>query len=155
MRTKIPTTKLLCQLAAIVALSCTFIAKTTIAQTPGGTAIENRASVVFTDSDGNPFTAVSNTVTTTVANVSGLTITPDAGTRPNIVAGQTGVNFTFRVTNSGNFADQVRFLAGGASITLTGPGGVTAAAIAVNRKGGAHAGAPPTTKARARPSAAR
>src|SRR5260221_1835295 len=86
MRTKIPTTKLLCQLAAIVALSCTFITKTTVAQTPGGTSIENLASVVFTDSDGNPFTAVLNTVTTAVANVSGLTITPEAGTRPNIVA---------------------------------------------------------------------
>ncbi|HXM50631.1 MAG TPA: hypothetical protein VN956_22505 [Pyrinomonadaceae bacterium] len=140
MRTKIPATKLLCQLAAILALSCTFITQTTIAQTPGGTAIENRASVVFTDSDGNPFTAVSNTVTTTVANVSGLTITPDAGTRPNIVAGQTGVNFTFRVTNSGNFADQVRFLAGGASVTLTGPGVVTAAAIDVNGNGVIDAG---------------
>src|SRR6266446_9775568 len=135
MRTKIPTTKLLCQAAAILALSCTFITKTTLAQTAGGTAIENRASVVFSDSDGNPFTAVSNTVTTTVANVSGLTITPDAGTRPNIVAGQTGVNFTFRVTNSGNFADQVRFLAGGASVTITGPGVISAAAIDVNGNG--------------------
>src|SRR5258706_15251440 len=114
MRTKIQITKLLCQVAAIVALSCTFIIKTTVAQTPGGTAIENRASVVFTDSDGNPFTAVSNTVTTTVANVSGLTITPDAGTRPNIVAGQNGGNFTFSVTNSGKLADQEGFLSGGA-----------------------------------------
>src|SRR5882762_6540346 len=117
MRTKTPMTKLLCQVAAILALSCTFITNTTLAQTPGGTAIENRASVVFTDSDGNPFTAVSNTVTTTVANVSGLTITPDAGTRPTIVAGQTGANFTFRITNSGNFADQVRFLTRCASAT--------------------------------------
>lgn len=140
MRTKIPTAKLLCQVAAIVALSCSFITKTTVAQTPGGTAIENRASVVFTDSDGNPFTAVSNTVTTTVANVSGLTITPDAGTRPTIVAGQTGVNFTFRVTNSGNFADEVRFLAGGASVTITGPGVVSAAAIDVNGNGVIDAG---------------
>src|SRR6266849_5800537 len=135
MLTKIQTKKLFCQVAAIVALSCTFITKTALAQTPGGTAIENRASVVFTDSDGNPFTAVSNTVTTTVANVSGLTVTPDAGTRPTIVAGQTGVNFTFRVTNSGNFADQVRFLAGGASVTLTGPGVATAAAIDVKGNG--------------------
>ncbi len=140
MRTKTPTAKLFCQVAVILALACTFIAKTTIAQTPGGTAIENRASVVFTDSDGNPFTAVSNTVTTTVANVSGLSITPDAGTRPTIVAGQTGVNFTFRVTNSGNFADQVRFLAGGASVTITGPGVVTAASIDVNGNGVIDAG---------------
>ena len=112
MRTKSITT-LLCQLTAVVLLAGLFATQTTLAQTPGGTAIENRAAVVFTDSDGNPFTAVSNTVTTTVANVSGVTITPDAGTRPNIVAGQIGVNFTFRVTNSGNFADQVRFLAAG------------------------------------------
>src|SRR2546421_12121920 len=95
MRTKIPTTKLLCRVAAILALSCTFITKTTVAQTPGGTAIENRASVVFTDSDGNPFTAVSNTVTTTVANVSGLTITADTGTRPNIAAGHIIHNLPF------------------------------------------------------------
>src|SRR5258706_1061946 len=140
MRTKIPATKLLCQLAAILALSCTFITQTTIAQTPGGTAIENRASVVFTDSDGNPFTAVSNTVTTTVANVSGLTITPDAGTRPNIVAGQTGVNFTFPVTHSGNFAHPGRFLSRGASVTLTRPGGVTAAALYVKGNGVVDAG---------------
>ena len=139
MRTKSITT-LLSQLAAIVAITCVFTTQATFAQTPGGTAIENRAAVVFTDSDGNPFTAVSNTVTTTVANVSGLTITPDAGTRPNIVAGQTGVNFTFRVTNSGNFADQVRFLAGGASIIITGPGVVTAAAIDVNGNGVIDAG---------------
>src|SRR5258706_13571628 len=99
MRTKIPATKFLCQLAAILALSCTFITQTTIAQTPGGTAIENRASVVFTDSDGNPFTAVSNTVTTTVANVSGLTITPDAGTRPNIVAAETAGSLPFFMTD--------------------------------------------------------
>src|SRR5258707_1689972 len=96
MLTKIPATKLLCQVAAILALSCAFITKTTVAQTPGGTAIENRASVVFTDSDGNPFTAVSNIVTTTVANVSGLTITPHAGTRPNVVAGPTRGQFTVR-----------------------------------------------------------
>src|SRR5258706_4718670 len=134
MRTKSITT-LLCQLAAIVAIPCVITTQATFAQTPGGTAIENRAAVVFTDSDGNPFTAVSNTVTTTVANVSGVTITPDAGTRPNIVAGQTGVNFTFRVTNSGNFADQVRFLAGGASPTITRPGGATPAAIDVNGDG--------------------
>src|SRR5258707_13586020 len=140
MRTKIPTTKLLCQLAAIVALSCTFITRTTVAQTPGGTSIENRASVVFTDSDGNPFTAVSNTVTTTVANVSGLTITPDAGSRPNIVAGQTGVNFTFPVPNSGNFADQGRFLAGGGSITITRPGIGKTGAIEVKGNGGHEGG---------------
>ena len=140
MRTKNSITRLLCHAAAAIALSCIFVAQTSFAQTPGGTAIQNSAAVTFTDSDGNVLTAVSNTVTTTVANVSGLTITPDAGTRPNVVGGQTGVNFTFRVTNTGNFADQVRFLAAGASVTITGPGLVTAAAIDVNGNGVIDAG---------------
>src|SRR5438876_3812339 len=140
MRTKNSITRLLSHAAAAIALSCIFVAQTTVAQTPGGTAIQNSAAVTFTDSDGNVLTAVSNIVTTTVANVSGLTITPDAGTRPNVVGGQTGVNFTFRVTNTGNFADQVRFLAGSPSVTITGPGVVTAAAIDVNGNGVIDAG---------------
>src|SRR5258708_40280364 len=140
MQTKSSTRRLRCHLVALVALSCVFTAQTGYAQTAGGTAIENSANATFTDSDGHAFAAVSNTVTVMVANVSGLTITPDAGTRPTIVAGQTGANFTFRVTNSGNFADQVRFLTGGASVTITGPGVVTAAAIDVNGNGVIDAG---------------
>src|SRR5256885_6958259 len=136
MRTKNSITRLLCHAAAAITLSCIFVAQTSFAQTPGGTAIQNSAAVTFTDSDGNVLTAVSNTVTTTVANVSGLTITPDAGTRPNVVGGQTGVNFTFRVPKTGNFEDQVRFLAGGATVPITGPGVVTPAAIDLNVNGG-------------------
>ncbi|MFN2493949.1 MAG: hypothetical protein ABR501_13815, partial [Pyrinomonadaceae bacterium] len=37
---------------------------------------------------------------------------------PTVVPGQTGVLFSFNVTNTGNFADQVRFLANGASVYL-------------------------------------
>lgn len=101
----------------------------TFAQTAGGTNIENQASATYSDGNGNSYSTVSNTVTVTVANVSGLTITPDAGSRASVVAGQTGVLYSFRVTNTGNFSDQVRFLASGASIQVTGSGTVTRAVI--------------------------
>ena len=110
--------------------------------TPGGTNIQNQASAAYTDGSGNNFSTVSNTVTTTVANVSGLVITPDAGTRPTVVAGQAPVRFAFRVTNTGNFADQVRFLAGGASIRVTGPATITGAVIDLNGDGNVDASEP-------------
>ncbi|HYG08803.1 MAG TPA: hypothetical protein VD835_02405, partial [Pyrinomonadaceae bacterium] len=43
--------------------------------------------------------------------------------------GDTNTFFLFTVTNTGNFADQVRFLASGQSLNLTGPGTITAAVI--------------------------
>ena len=61
------------------------------AQTPGGTTISNQASATYSDGT-NSYSTVSNTVTVTVSNVSGLAITPDAGSNPTVVAGQTGVN---------------------------------------------------------------
>lgn len=96
-------------------------------QTAGGTQIQNRASATYSDGTNN-YSTISNTVTVTVSNVSGLTITPDAGTRPNAVAEQL-VRFTFTVTNTGNFADQVRFLANNASFRLTGAGTIEQAFI--------------------------
>lgn len=126
------------RLIAILAITCASFAQT-FAQTAGGTSIQNQASASYTDGTNN-FSTVSNTVTVTVSNVSGLAITPDAGTRPSVVAGQTGIRFTFRVTNTGNFADQVRFLASGASIQVTGPATITAAAIDVNGSGAIDAG---------------
>jgi len=79
----------------------------TAAQTPGGTSISNQASATYSDGT-NSYSTVSNTVTVTVSNVSGLAITPDAGTNSGIVAGQTGVIFNFTVTNTGNF--RTRFI---------------------------------------------
>jgi hypothetical protein len=102
-----------------------------IAQTPGGTTISNQASATYTDGT-NSYSTVSNTVTVTVSNVSGLAITPDAGSNPTVVAGQTGVLYNFTVTNTGNFTDQVRFLASGASVRAVGPGTVTRAVIDVD-----------------------
>jgi hypothetical protein len=99
----------------------------TFAQTAADTQIQNQASATYSDGNGNNFSTVSNTVTVTVAKVAGLTITPDGQTNSTVVPGQTGVGFVFRVTNTGNFTDQVKFLASGASLRVTGPATITAA----------------------------
>lgn len=108
--------------------------------TAGGTQIQNQASATYTDGSGNNFSTVSNTVTVTVANVSGLTITPDAGTVPSVVPGQQNVLYPLRVTNTGNFSDQVRFLASGASVQVTGAGVISRAVIDVDGSGTINAG---------------
>jgi hypothetical protein len=61
------------------------------------------------------------TVTVTVSNVSGVAITPDAGSNPTVVAGQTAVLYNFTVTNTGNFTDQVRFLSAAQAFALSAP----------------------------------
>jgi hypothetical protein len=122
----------------VLAIVCALSAQS-VAQTPGGTTISNQASATYSDGT-NSYSTVSNTVTVTVSNVSGLTITPDAGSNPTVVAGQTGVVYNFTVTNSGNFTDQVRFLASGASVRAVGPGTITRAVIDVNNSGTINAG---------------
>src|SRR5258707_11997043 len=102
-------------LRLVLALAIAFaLSARAVAQTPGGTTISNQASASYSDGT-NTYNTVSNTVTVTVSNVSGLVITPDAGSNPTIVAGQTGVLYNFTVTNTGNFSDQLHFLAGGHS----------------------------------------
>src|SRR5215212_3192131 len=102
--------------------------------TTGGTTISNQASATYSDGTSS-YSVSSNTVTVTVANVAGLTITPDGGSVPTVVAGQTSVDFTFTVTNSGNFPTQVRFPALGAGIVTSGPVTVTQAVIDVTGNG--------------------
>ncbi|HEV7903263.1 MAG TPA: hypothetical protein VGO96_05425, partial [Pyrinomonadaceae bacterium] len=114
-------------LFALLAIFCAFLTPT-LAQTSGGTVISNQASAVYSDGT-NSYSTVSNTVTVTVANVSGLRILPDNAVNPSVVPGDTNATFLFTVTNTGNFADQVRFLASGQSLNLTGPGVITAAVI--------------------------
>jgi hypothetical protein len=121
--------RLLIALAIAGALSTSVVA-----QTPGGTSISNQASASYSDGT-NTYNTVSNTVTVTVSNVSGLAITPDAGSNPTVVAGQTAVLYNFTVTNTGNFTDQVRFLASGASVRVVGPGTITRAVIDVDNSG--------------------
>src|SRR5436305_5112572 len=117
-------------LAALCLMTTPALAQTT----SGGTQIQNRASATYSDGT-NSYSVVSNTVTVTVANVAGLAITPDGGSIPTVVAGQTGVDFTFTVTNTSNFATQVRFPASGAAIVTSGSITVTQAVIDVNGNG--------------------
>jgi hypothetical protein len=122
--------------AALLALAalCLSAAPALGQATSGGTQINNQASATYSDGT-NSYSVTSNTVTVTVANVAGLTITPDGGSLPTVVSGQTGVDFTFTVTNSGNFATQVRFPASGAAIVTSGSVTVTQAIIDVNGNG--------------------
>src|SRR6266516_7685845 len=119
------------RLLIALAIVCALSAQST-AQTPGGTTISNQASATYSDGT-NSYSTVSNRVTVTVSNVSGLAITPDAGSNPTVVAGQTGVLYNFTVTNTGNFTDKVHFLTG--SATLVGPGTITRAVIDVDNSG--------------------
>jgi hypothetical protein len=102
---------------ALLATLCALITPVMAQSTAGGTVISNTATATYSDGT-NSYSATSNTVTVTVANVSGLTITPDGQNDPAVVPGETGVDFSFTVNNTGNFADQVRFLASGASVHL-------------------------------------
>src|SRR2546430_549732 len=131
-RTFVSTAAIL-RLLITLAIACALSART-VAQTPGGTTISNQASATYSDGT-NSYSTVSNTVTVTVSNVSGLAITPDAGSNPTVVAGQTGVLYNFTLTNTGNFTDQVRFLASGASVRVVGPGTITRAVIDVDNSG--------------------
>lgn len=121
------------RLLLALAITCALSAHA-IAQTPGGTTISNQASATYSDGT-NSYSTVSNTVTVTVSNVSGLAITPDAGSNPTVVAGQTGVLYNFTVTNTGNFSDQVHFLASGASAVVNGPGTITNMVIDLDNSG--------------------
>ncbi len=103
------------------------------AQTAAGTDIKNQASATYGDGSGNNYSTVSNEVTVTVAKVAGLRITPDAQTNSSVVAGQTGITMDFLVTNTGNFTDQVRFLASNASFQI--PAGMTLTAAVVDPAG--------------------
>jgi uncharacterized repeat protein (TIGR01451 family) len=74
------------------------------AGTPEGTAIENKAFADYQDANGNQLPRVeSNTVTTTVTQVAGVTVTPDAATKTG--AQGTPVVFSATVTNTGNGGD--------------------------------------------------
>lgn len=124
---------LLRKIALVIIAAASLGAGSAFAQTTtaGDTVISNQASATYSDGM-NVYNALSNTVTVTVSKVSGLAITPDAGTNPTVVPGVTNVDFLFTVRNTGNFTDDVRFLANGASITLSGPATITNAVIDVD-----------------------
>ena len=120
-------------LRLVFALAIAFaLSARAVAQTPADTTISNQASASYSDGT-NTYNTVSNTVTVIVSKVSGLVITPDAGSNPTIVAGQTGVLYNFTVTNTGNFTDQVHFLASGASASLSASSPATITNVVIDK----------------------
>jgi hypothetical protein len=121
------------RLLIALAIACA-LSTPAAAQTPGGTAISNQASASYSDGT-NTYNTVSNTVTVTVSNVSGLAITPDAASNPTVVAGQTAVLFNFTVTNTGNFTDKVHFVAGSAHLSGSAAATITRTFIDIDNSG--------------------
>jgi len=117
-------------LAALLLLPAFAMAQNTV----GGTVISNQASAAYEDDASTEYTTLSNPITVTVANVSGLAITPDGTALATVVPGQTGVQFPFTITNTSNYAAKIHFLANGGSIQATN-GNVTAAFIDYNSNG--------------------
>jgi len=72
--------------------------------TPAGTVISNQATVRYTDSNGNPLTALSNIVTTTVSQVATVSVTPNGA--QNAVPG-TILFYAHTVQNLGNGNDTI------------------------------------------------
>src|SRR2546423_14855724 len=141
-RVRNATTTMLARLFVVLAITCALYSQALGQQTAGGTQIQNPASATYGDGGGGSYSATSNTVTVTVSNVSGLTITPDVtngSSDPTVVPGQNNVRFTFTVTNTGNFTDNVRFKAGSVTIA-SGSATVSSAFIDVNGNGSFDAG---------------
>ena len=118
--------------ALMVAMLSAFTLQGFAQNTAAGTPIKNTASATYGDGSGPPteYSTVSNEVVVTVARVAGLRITPDATTNSTVVAGQTGVEMDFDVTNIGNFDDVVRFLASNGSWQF--PAGITPTAAVID-----------------------
>ena len=98
----------------------------------GGTTVSNRVAVTYTEPAGATVNTFSNTVTVTVQNVTGLVITPDAGSAPGVNAGASAVTRTLTISNTGNINESIVFGAGGASLIVTGPVTVTSGYVDVN-----------------------
>jgi uncharacterized repeat protein (TIGR01451 family) len=73
--------------------------------TPAGTVISSQATATYEDASGNPLTALSNTVTTTVSQVGAVSVAPDNSTgaaNPSDV-----IYYGHIVTNAGNGTDTI------------------------------------------------
>ncbi len=84
--------------------------------TPAGTVISNQATVNYTDTNGNPLTALSNVVTTTVSQVASVTVAPDGAA--SATPGDT-VFYAHAVTNGGNGDDTIDMAAASSNGWIT------------------------------------
>ncbi|HRH40688.1 MAG TPA: hypothetical protein PKY82_03515 [Pyrinomonadaceae bacterium] len=104
--------------------------------TAGGTTIKNQANISYTEPNGGNVDGKTPQFDVTVSNVAGISITPDGGSLPSAVVGQTGIIAPFQVCSTGNFAETVTYPASGSAISLSGASAtVTRAVIDVNGNG--------------------
>ena len=90
--------------ALIAAAALIFAPQAMALGTPAGTEISNQAYADYNDANGNPRTRVySNTVTTTVSQVAGVTITPETASHSGIAGGT--VAYGAMICNTGNGTD--------------------------------------------------
>jgi len=98
------TKRLLMFFAAAAALGLLLAPSAMAVGTLAGTVIENQAFADYNDANGNPRTRVySNTVTTTVSQVAGISVTPETNTREGIAGGR--VYYGVTICNTGNGPD--------------------------------------------------
>jgi len=88
--------------ASVMGLGLVLAAGQTLALTPAGTDINNRATVTYEDANGNSYSAQSNESTVTVAEVFAATLENDGSKFG--APGET-VYFSHTLTNTGNAAD--------------------------------------------------
>jgi uncharacterized repeat protein (TIGR01451 family) len=95
-------------IAAATALALAAIPSAFAVGTPAGTVISNQATVTYTDTNGNPLSALSNVVSTTVSQVASVTVAPDnaSSAAPGDV-----VTYAHQVTNGGNGPDTLEITA--------------------------------------------
>ncbi|MFZ0747839.1 MAG: hypothetical protein WAM70_00670 [Pyrinomonadaceae bacterium] len=107
-------------IAAVVALvfgvASSSWARRTEGSSPGGSIITNQARATYSDSTGETFETVSETVTLTVLAVASITVTPDETTASDTVGPREQLTRAFRVCNTGNTPDRVTLTQ--SSITL-------------------------------------
>ncbi|MGQ0763556.1 MAG: DUF7927 domain-containing protein [Acidobacteriota bacterium] len=82
-------------------------ARLTEGPTAGGLIITNQAHATYSDSTGETFETVSETVTLTVVAVASITVTPDETVASDTVGPREQVTRVFRVCNTGNTTDRV------------------------------------------------
>ena len=103
--------------------------------TPAGTVISNQATVDFEDVNGNPLTALSNVVTTTVSTVASVDISP-AALASNADPGDL-VCYLHTITNGGNATDTIDVVTAssqGWTVTVYNSSGVpTTTAVTSNK----------------------
>ena len=87
----------------IIGLSGSFVSTAFAVGTPAGTIIQNTATATFDDVNGNPLLPVSDDVTTIVAQVCGVDVSPSTGSEA-ALAGSIA-HYPVTITNTGNGDD--------------------------------------------------